>query len=214
MNYLEEYFKNNTKRSIHKWTHYFEIYDFYFSRFRNKDIKLLEIGVDRGGSLQMWKEYFGKEAKIYAIDANPKVFFEEDQVSISIGSQQDRVFLKDFVKTNGTFDIIIDDGGHRMNQMIISLEELYPALNDNGIYLIEDVHCSYYERFGGGLKKEDTIIEYTKNLVDIVNSRVSEVKDDIFSENLLSLHFHEDIIVFHKNKKPERRSMRKGAPGQ
>ncbi|HMH33204.1 MAG TPA: hypothetical protein VK543_09260, partial [Puia sp.] len=72
MNDLEKYFNSNTKRRIFKWHHYFEIYDRHFSRFRNKEINILEIGVLHGGSLQMWKEYFGPKAKIYGIDINPE----------------------------------------------------------------------------------------------------------------------------------------------
>ncbi len=70
--YLEEYFRNNKGRLIHKWNHYFDIYERHFNRFRNKQIVILEIGVSQGGSLQMWKNYFGSSAKIYGIDINPR----------------------------------------------------------------------------------------------------------------------------------------------
>jgi hypothetical protein len=53
-NDLLKYFENNPGNLIHKWMHYFEIYDRHFSRFRNKDVHIVEIGVFQGGSLQMW----------------------------------------------------------------------------------------------------------------------------------------------------------------
>ncbi|MFP4369831.1 MAG: hypothetical protein ACLFR2_09645 [Candidatus Kapaibacterium sp.] len=62
MNDLEKYFRQNDARLIHKWNHYFDIYDRHFSKFRGKEIILLEIGVSHGGSLQMWKSYFGDKA--------------------------------------------------------------------------------------------------------------------------------------------------------
>jgi 23S rRNA U2552 (ribose-2'-O)-methylase RlmE/FtsJ len=95
MNDLEKYFTKNTGRLIHKWKHYFEVYDRHFSRFRGTDVHIVEFGVSQGGSLQMWKKYFGPKCKIYGIDINPHCKqLEEDQVEIFIGDQQDRAFLQ------------------------------------------------------------------------------------------------------------------------
>lgn len=71
MNDLEKYFSENTGHLMDKWIHYFEIYDRHFSRYRGTDVHLVEFDVFQGGSLQMWKEYFGSRAKIYGIDINP-----------------------------------------------------------------------------------------------------------------------------------------------
>ena len=72
MNELEKYFFSNTGNLIHKWRHYFEIYDRHFSRYRGSDVHVLEIGAYQGGSLQMWKHYFGPSAQIYGVDINPE----------------------------------------------------------------------------------------------------------------------------------------------
>ena len=94
-NDLERYFRQNDKRLIDKWVHYFDIYDRHFSRFRNREIVMLEIGVSQGGSLQMWKNYFGGKAKIFGIDIDPRCkTMEEENIKILIGSQSDRKFLK------------------------------------------------------------------------------------------------------------------------
>lgn len=208
MNDLEKYFYNNKKKSIHKWIHYFEIYDHYLNCFRDKEIKFLEIGISEGGSLQMWKEYFGEKCLIYGIDSDPKRFYKEDRITIEIGSQEDREFLKKIACKHGPFDIIIDDGGHKMNQQITSIEELYPSLKLGGIYLVEDIHTSYYRHFDGGLKNSNSFIEYSKNMIDVVNNRANNIKNNIFGENLISIAFHEDIVVFNKNKKPKRKAIR------
>jgi len=71
-NDLEKYFNQNTGRLIHKWNHYFEIYDRHLSKFRGKQPTILEFGVSHGGSLQMWKDYFGESCKIYGVDINPE----------------------------------------------------------------------------------------------------------------------------------------------
>ena len=95
MNDLEKYFTENKERPIHKWKHYFEIYDHHFSRFRGTDVHVIEFGVSQGGSLQMWKEYFGPSAKIFGIDVNPHCKeVEEEQIRVFIGDQEDRKFLK------------------------------------------------------------------------------------------------------------------------
>ena len=102
-NPLKEFFDSHeTGRGIWRWNHYFDIYERHFNKFRNKEIVVLEIGVAHGGSLQMWKEYFGDKAKIYGIDINPKCKeFEEENIEIFIGSQSDKKFLQ---KVKSNFD--------------------------------------------------------------------------------------------------------------
>ena len=85
MNDLERYFNSNSGRLIHKWMHFFEVYDRHFSRFRGKEVVVVEIGVFHGGSLQMWKQYFGPGAVIHGVDINPRCKeLEEEQVTIHI----------------------------------------------------------------------------------------------------------------------------------
>ena len=168
---LERYFRNNPGRLIHKWNHYFDIYERHFSRFRGQEIAVLEIGVYHGGSLQMWKDYFGDKAEIYGLDINPDCKqFEEENIEIFIGSQSDRSFLRELKEKIPKVDILIDDGGHRMDQQIISYEELFDHVKSDGIYLCEDLHTSYWPEFGGGYGKPDTFVEYAKKFIDELNA--------------------------------------------
>ena len=108
MNDLEKYFTENTGSLIHKWKHYFEIYDRHFSRFRDTDVHIVEFGVSHGGSLQMWKQYFGPNAKLFGIDSNPHCKkLEDDQIRIFIGDQDDRKFLKSLAEKIPRIDILI-----------------------------------------------------------------------------------------------------------
>lgn len=92
-NPLLELFEKNQGRLIDKWTHYFDIYHRHFARFRNKPVKVLEIGVFKGGSLAMWRKYFGPQAKIFGVDIDPVCKdFEEDGIKVIIGDQEDRTF--------------------------------------------------------------------------------------------------------------------------
>jgi cephalosporin hydroxylase len=130
------YFNENTGGLIHKWQHYFDIYDNHFSRFRDSAINLLEFGVSHGGSLQMWKHYFGKNSKIYGVDINPQCKnSEEDQITIFIGDQSDKHFVSSLAKKFPLIDIVIDDGGHTMKQQINTFEILFPYVTPHGLYV-------------------------------------------------------------------------------
>jgi len=204
MNDLEKYFRANTKRLIHKWNHYFDVYDRHLSKYRNKEITVLEIGISQGGSLQMWKNYFGDKAKIVGIDIDPRCKqLEEENIKIFIGSQSDRNFLRDVKKQIPMVDILIDDGGHTMNQQIVSYEELFDHVKEDGIYLCEDLHTSYWITFGGGHKRRGTFIEYSKNFIDFINAHHSKqrcLKVNEFTKSVSSIHYYDSIVVVEKRK--------------
>ena len=205
MQSTRDIFNNHTGNRLHKWNHYFEIYDRHFSRFVNKSPVIVEIGVSQGGSIDMWQKFFGPGLQYYGIDINPGCKnFERENVKIFIGSQSDRKFLKDICSQIPEPDIIIDDGGHTMEQQIVTFEELFPKLKFGGIYLCEDNHTSYWLNFGGGLKRKGTYIEYIKNLVDVqhlwytgknTNIPNRELKDKIYS-----IAFYDSIVVIEKEK--------------
>lgn len=128
-------FRHHTGRRVDKWRHYFDIYDRHFDRFRGKAVRVLEIGIDHGGSLQIWKKYFGDGARIVGLDIDPGcAMYAEDQIEIRIGNQSDVALLKDL----GSFDIVIDDGSHRLQDQLASFEALWPGTRS--VYLIEDCH--------------------------------------------------------------------------
>ena len=217
MNDLEKYFTDNTNgRLVHKWQHYFDIYDRHFQRFRDREVVILEIGVYYGGSLQMWKQYFGAKARIYGIDINPNCKnLEEENINIFIGSQSDRNFLKTVKSQIPPIDILIDDGGHTMKQQIVSFEELYGHIKLDGIYLCEDIHTSYWLKFGGGHKRKGTFMEYSKNFIDLINAYHSEqnsLRVNSFTGSTQSLHYYDSILVIEKGKKEIPRNLRTGIP--
>lgn len=213
MNELERYFLNNPGRVIHKWKHYFEVYERHFSRYRGRPVNIVEIGVFKGGSLQMWKHYFGPQARIVGIDIDPACAgFAEEQVEILIGSQEDRQFLQSVRARVPVIDILIDDGGHRMQQQIVTFEELFPHVAADGVFLCEDLHTSYWEEYGGGYRRPDTFIEYSKNFIDYIHawharpaarkvwslSSPPELSISDFTRSAHSLHFYDSMLVIEK----------------
>lgn len=216
-NPLADYFKKSQHNLLHKWHHYFDIYHEHFAKFRKKKVVILEFGVSHGGSLQMWKKYFGKHARIIGVDINPECKqLEEKQVEVYIGSQEDPKFLRSLMKKIGKVDIIIDDGGHTMKQQITTFEETYRFVKEGGIYLAEDLHTSYWSEFGGGLRKQGTFIEYVKMLIDQLHawhSRDEEsLKVDDFTKTTPSIHFYDSIVVFVKSRVEEPGHQQIGKP--
>ena len=215
MNDLEAFFQQHDGRLIHKWHHYFEIYDRHLSRFRGKPISIVEFGVSQGGSLEMWKMYFGPQAVICGVDINPNCKqFEEPGIRIFIGDQQDRGFLRDLAKTVQRIDVLIDDGGHTMEQQIATYEELFPLVAPDGVYLIEDLHTSYWKKWGGGYQRKRTFIEYSKNFIDQINAWHSREPNKLgvteFTRSVHSLHYYDSVLVIEKRPMVEPTHERRG----
>lgn len=214
MNDLEAYFLNNPGRMIHKWMHYFEVYDRHLSRFRSTDVNLVEIGVYQGGSLQMWKHYFGGRATIWGVDINPEVKqFEEDRVRVIVGDQADREFLRTLARDVPRIDVLIDDGGHTMLQQRTTMEELFGKVDANGVYICEDLHTSYWREFGGGHLDPRSFVEFSKNYIDRLNAWHSQDLQSLdvseFTRTAHSMHYYDSILVIEKRprEKPEARKI-------
>jgi cephalosporin hydroxylase len=216
-NPLEQYFFTNTGRLIDKWHHYFDIYDRHFRPFRNRPVTIVEFGVFHGGSLQMWKKYFGPQAHIYGVDINQKcATLAEPQIEIVIGDQEDRGFLQRVAKQTGPIDILIDDGGHFMGQQIATFEELWPSIVDGGVYLVEDLHTSYWDQYGGGYLRDGTFIEYAKRLIDKQHGWHSHEPDrlavDDYTTSIKGMHVYDSVIVIDKGRVSRPARSKTGTP--
>jgi len=227
---LRAYFEANPGRLIHKWLHYFEIYERHLARLRNSEVTVVEIGVYHGGSLQMWKHYFGPRARIIGVDINPRCkTLEEERIEVLIGDQADRAFLASLRTLVPRIDVLIDDGGHFMEQQIATFEELFPHVSTHGVYLVEDLHTSYWPVYGGGLRRGGSFIEYSKGLIDQLHARYwrpesfmrrlrrrlltrglgsrpplehSPVKASEFTRTTHSMHYYDSVLVIEKQPIP------------
>lgn len=203
MRYTRDIFNSHKGNLLHKWDHYFEIYDRHFKDYIDQEAVVLEIGVSQGGSIDLWKKFFGDRLRYYGIDINPGCKkFEDDNVKIFIGSQSDRNFLQSIITELPDLDILIDDGGHTMKQQIVSFEMLFPKIKSNGIYLCEDNHSSYWFSFGGGMKRKGTYIEYIKNLIDVMHLRYAGkntfIKNHALKDKIYAIHIYDSIVVIEK----------------
>jgi len=194
-------FLTNDQRVIHKWTHYFPIYERHFSRYVNRPVTIVELGCGDGGSLQLWKRYLGPYAQIVGVDFRPECKeFEEDQIVIRIGLQNDVNVLSSIVEEFGPVDIVVDDASHVMADTIDSFRFLYPRMDKGGVYLVEDMHTSYWPEFGGQLKGPGTFIELAKSLIDELNAEHTrgELAATAFTRSTLSIQFYDSVVVFER----------------
>jgi hypothetical protein len=204
---LRQLFEEHRGRDVYKWEHYFDIYERHCAGLRGEGPRILEIGVMRGGSLQLWKEYFGAGCLVHGIDINPRCSqVEEADIRVHIGDQGDEAFLTNLGETVGPFDLVIDDGSHRMEHQKLSLETLWPYVAEGGLYICEDTHTSYFSRFGGGYRREGSFIERAKNLVDCLHmwwsGRMSGGEAAAWTPQLASVHFYPAITVLEKRALP------------
>ena len=181
---------------------FIKIYQKHFSILKDQKINILEIGVERGDSLRMWREYF-TNASICAIDLHDRNI-SVDNTEILIGDQSDHSFLQSVVSKYGTFDIIIDDGSHQSKHIIASFNFLFNHLSDNGIYVIEDLQTSYQPRYGGSrfnLIKKKSSMNFIKSLADSINYEHKDkpfFKRNTFDGCIKSISFYQNIAFITK----------------
>ena len=140
LNEIGERFKTDKSRSGHN---FLDKYDFILNSFRDREITLLEIGVLKGSSVKMWKRYFS-QGQIIGVDINPSCQqYRDDRIDIFIGDIEDKSFVEGLKEIDA--DIIIDDASHLWSHQIKTLSTLFPSLKHGGVYIVEDLHTSFFE---------------------------------------------------------------------
>lgn len=181
-----------------KHTTYFDSYDYFFKNHRDKKITFLEIGILDGGSLFMWRDYFGSKARIIGVELNPEAKkWEKEGFEIHIGSQSDKGFWKEFTNKVGGIDVVLDDGGHTYSQQIITTESLLPYMRDGGLIVVEDTHTSYQKGFGD---VSFSFIEYVKEHIDKINMRYRRFPQEKAEHRFWSIEVVESMVAFKINK--------------
>jgi len=198
---LYEEFLSHNGRLIHKWKHYFPAYERHFAPWQNKTVTFLEIGAGAGGSLQMWKRFFGPHATIIGVDNRVECkAYEEDQIHVRLGFQQDPKFLQSLIDEFGIMDVILDDGSHMMTDIKASFEFLYPKMPKNGVYAVEDLHTAYWPRNQGGLGRPGTFIEIAKSLIDDMHAEYTSGEREVseFTKNTIGISFYDSLVFLER----------------
>lgn len=203
---LHELYYQHEGPLVHKWRNYLTVYDRHLSRFRGRPFRLLELGVSKGGSLALWRKYFGPEATIFGIDIDPKcAVFDGRDGQVRIGSQADRRFLAKVVSEMGGVDVVIDDGSHVASHQRKSLDFLLPQVSADGVYICEDVHTSYWPGgLEGGYRRPSAFIEVAKRIIDDMHADFHGRREGLkgASRSIDGIHFYNSIVVIEKKPQP------------
>lgn len=223
---IETAFFGHKGRIVHKWHHYLPLYDRYFAPYRKgietsgaqsrrRPLRMLEIGVSFGGSLELWRRYFGPEAVLFGIDINPAcaAFDGEGGNVIRIGSQADPAFLKRVVAEMGGVDVVLDDGSHQAAHQKASFETLFPLLETGGLYVVEDLHTAYWRDFGGGYASDQSFVATLKQLIDDMHHWYHKGGEQISAAAgfVGALHLHDSIAFIEKTRVAPPAHSRRGA---
>lgn len=207
-----------------KWSIYFNEYDRIFDAYRNKPVRLLEIGIQNGGSLEIWSKYFPHAQKLVGCDINPDcagLSYEDPRIAVVVGDANSDAAQVKILGYAPAFDVIIDDGSHRSSDVVKSFARYFPNLADGGVFIAEDLHCSYWQEFEGGLFDPFSSITFFKRLADVLNQEhwgIEKNRTDILSgffskygsqideeilQHIHSVEFFNSMCVIRKFK-PER----------
>ncbi|HEY2770897.1 MAG TPA: class I SAM-dependent methyltransferase [Solirubrobacteraceae bacterium] len=192
--------RHTVGRGLWKWTHYYEAYERHLAKFVGEEVTVVEIGVYSGGSLDMWREYFGPRCRLIGVDiAEECRAYQDDQISIEIGDQGDPEFWRAFLGRHPTIDVVIDDGGHHADQQVPTLEALLPRLSPGGVYACEDVTGVHnpFEDYMAGLARN-------LNRWDAPDPRDSRTIPGPFQTMVASIHRYPYLVLIERSADPPR----------
>ena len=181
-----------------KYDTYFTVYEALLQKYVGRRVTVVEVGVFNGGSLFMWREFFGPKARIIGIDLNPATkMWEQHGFEIYIGDQTSEQFWREFFAEVGSVDVVIDDGGHTNVQQITTVHCAIEHIHDGGTLIVEDVHTSYFREYGNPSSR--SFINFTAKIIDAINSRSTALKTSRprYSKRVHHISFYESIVALH-----------------
>jgi len=155
-----------------KWHLYLDKYNQLFKPYSDSVVSLLEIGIQNGGSLDVWVNYFRNASVILGCDINQNcadLQFASQKIKLVIGDIQQPATQQAILSLAPSLDIVIDDGSHTSADIIQTFCALFAHVKDGGLYVVEDLHCSYWQDYGGGLYHPHSSYAFFKALIDICN---------------------------------------------
>ncbi len=171
-NELKSLYKSHTGNVSDKWSSYLDIYDELFTPYKNQEIRLLEIGIQNGGSLDVWAKYFTQAQIILGCDVNERcarIEFDDPRIQLILGDSTSQETFDKIVEKSEFYDVIIDDAAHTSENIVKNFLRYFDRLNSGGIYIVEDLSCSYWKEFDGGLFHPFSAVSFLKTLTDMVN---------------------------------------------
>lgn len=169
---LTDLYQEKSGKVSLKWELYLKEYDRVLAEYQDSSVNILEIGVQNGGSLEAWSQYFKNAQSIVGVDIDQKcqsLVYSDDRIQVIIGDCCQQNVLEKITRQAAIFDLVFDDGSHQSADIIKAFLLYFPKLSVDGIYIIEDLHCSYWSNYEGGLFDSYSSITFIKKLIDIIN---------------------------------------------
>lgn len=203
MKTLLDLYKTHTGKVSDKWALYLREYDRLFAPYREQTISMLEIGIQNGGSLEIWSEYFPNAQKFVGCDINPdcaKLTYADPRISVIVGDATTPETRAQVLALSASFDLIMEDGSHTSSDIVKAFARYFPALKTGGMFVAEDLHCSYWQEYEGGIYHPYSSITFFKHLADMVNHEhwgVEKSRAELIDgfKKVLNVDFDETVLA-------------------
>jgi hypothetical protein len=184
---LSELYSLHEGKLSDKWESYLPIYERILTPHRGGQATLLEIGIQNGGSLELYAKFLGNYSVIVGCDINEKCrnLSYNGNTHVVVGDCKDDDIQSAITKICPIYDIIIDDGSHTSSDIITAFLKYFPMLRDGGVFILEDLHCSYWKAFEGGLFYGQSSMAFLKMLADTINAEhwgVGKKAEDLIAQ--------------------------------
>ncbi len=156
-----------------KWSAYFPVYERTLGPLRQRPLSMLEIGVQNGGSLDVWSRYFPNATVIVGCDIDERcarLTYEDPRVRVVVADANADAGEAGVLRHATSFDVVIDDGSHLSDHIIQSFLTYFQHLKPGGVYIVEDTHTLFWEPWGGGILKRNSAQAFFKLIADLVNA--------------------------------------------
>jgi hypothetical protein len=201
-----------------KWDLYIDIYDRVLSPWRDRPIDFVEVGVQNGGSLEIWAKFFPNALSLTGCDVDPRcaaLAFDDPRIGVVVGAVNTKEAAKGLLERAPFFDVFIDDGSHVSRDIVMTFRNYFPRVKPGGLFLIEDLHCAYMPGWGGGIDEPASAMGFLKLLVDGLHHQYwkqdadfarlasaylpPEAKPDIgLASDIASIAFYDSVCVIEK----------------
>jgi hypothetical protein len=212
------YEEHSTGKLAHKWGLYLDVYDRLFNPFRDRPVDLVEVGVQNGGSLEIWLQYFPRAHRIVGCDINPRcaaLRYSDPRISVVVGPINERATSEQIIRHAPEFDIFIDDGSHTSADINATFYNYFHRVRPGGLFVIEDLHCAYFPAYGGGLDAPGGSMGFLRVLADAIHKDYWQEKislaervapylppgtpvDDSLTADILGISFYDSVCVIEK----------------
>jgi len=215
---LQSLYAEHRGKAADKWALYLDVYDRVLGRFRDRPIDFLEVGVQNGGSLEIWAKFLPEARVLIGCDIDPAcgtLAFDDPRIRVVVGAINEQATFEGIARQASGFDVFIDDGSHTSADIAASFANYFRFVRHGGVYLIEDLHCAYWSGYGGGVRHPSGAMGFLHLLGDGIHHQYWKEQasfaelaapyfapgvkvDASLAAGIQSITFHDSLCVIEK----------------